>query len=154
MIFGLGCAEEAILLCGEGVSRVAKAIEEVDKAIEEVDKAIEYLEVEARQKRGSGKCACARLVLKMMSSARVSAEDPSIHNLLSTDPGKQFEPNLHLYVKSPDFTFQPFRTLYLEWLKNSQEMFDTLVLTPFPIILYGRWQGLALVWQRSEGAEY
>jgi len=47
--FGLGCVEEAILLCGEGICRIAKAIE-----YPEVDEAIEYLEVGARQERGSG----------------------------------------------------------------------------------------------------
>ena len=53
----------------------------------EVDGEIEYLEVEAQEKRGSGKWAFVRLVLKIMSGVRVmsqvraSAEDHHIHNL-------------------------------------------------------------------------
>jgi len=92
--FGLGCVEEAILLCGEGVGRIAKAIE-----YPEVHKAIEYLEVAAQKKRGSGKCASARLALKIWSPARVSAEDCRIHGRFSTNLVKQFESNLHLFVQ-------------------------------------------------------
>jgi len=53
---------------------------------------------------------------------KVSAEDHRIRNHLATDLVKQFESNLHLYVQQfPGFYFPTLWTLYLKWLKNSQE---------------------------------
>jgi len=62
----------------------------------------------------------------MMSHVRVfhgerPYSQPSSHD---TDIVKQLGPKYHLYVqKSLVFSFQPFKTLYLEWLRNCQESY-------------------------------
>jgi len=60
--------------------------------------------------------------LGCLSDGIFPARKPGLHHLLATDLVRQFGPNFHLYVQqSLDFSFQPFKTLYLEWQWNYQE---------------------------------